>query len=160
MSTFTRALTIITVVGAATAAGTFLTFSTFTIGGLKRLLWCQGAAAMQSINRQAPSSVFMLVLFGTGIACLALVIDSLRDLDSPFAKHRLVASAIYLVGVVALTIGYHVPRNDLLGAVDPNSTDGIAYWAAYLDEWVRMNHARTIAPLVTPVILAFTLTRH
>ncbi len=159
MTTYTRALTIITAVGAATAAGAFLTFSTFTIGGLKRLPPSQGAAAMQSINRQALTPVFMLVLFGTGVACLLLGVDSVRNLDEVFAKHRLIASAIYLVGVVALTIGYHVPRNDLLAAVDPNSNEGIAYWATYLNEWVRMNHVRTVAPLVTSVILAITLTQ-
>lgn len=157
MSAYTRALTIISAVGAATAAGAFLTFSTFTIGGLKRLPPSQGLAAMQSINKQAPTPVFMLVLFGTGGACVLLGIDSVRHFDSTFAKYRLAASAIYLVGVVALTIGYHVPRNDLLAAVDPNSNEGIAYWATYLNEWVTMNHVRTIAPLVTAVILALTL---
>ncbi len=158
MSAYTRALTIITAVGAATAAGAFLTFSTFTTGGLKRLPPSQGAAAMQAINRQAPTPVFMLVVFGTGVACLLVGVDALRDLDSTFAKVRLVASVVYLVGVVALTIGYHVPRNDLLDAVDPTSPEGIAYWATYLDEWVTMNHVRTLAPLVTSVLLAITLT--
>jgi len=157
MSAYTRALTIISAVGAATAAGAFLTFSTFTIGGLKRLPPSQGLAAMQSINKQAPTPIFMLVLFGTGGACLLLGIDTVRHFDSGFAEYRLAASAIYLVGVVALTIGYHVPRNDLLAAVDPNTNEGITYWATYLNGWVRMNHVRTAAPLATSVILALTL---
>ena len=159
MSTYTRALTIISAVGAATAAGAFFTFSTFTMGGLKRLPPSQGVAAMQSINRQAPTPLFMLLLFGTGATCLLLGIDSVRDIDSLDAKPRLVASAAYLIGVVALTIGYHVPRNDLLANVDPNSADGIAYWATYVKEWVRMNHVRTIAPLETSIILVLTLSR-
>jgi uncharacterized membrane protein len=158
VSLTTRALTIISAVGAATAAGAFFTFSTFTIRGLKRLPPSQGAAAMQSINRQAPTPAFMLVLFGTGVACLLLGVDSIRHLDEAFAKQRLIASGIYLVGVIGLTIGYHVPRNNLLDAVDPASADGVAYWATYLTEWVRLNHVRTIAPLITSVLLAFSLT--
>lgn len=47
--------------------------------------------------------------------------------------------------------------NNLLDAVDPNSADGIAYWATYVEEWVRMNHVRTIAPLVAAVLLALSL---
>ena len=62
-----------------------------------------------------------------------------------------------IVGVVLLTIGYHVPRNDKLDGLDPNSAEGIAYWATYLEEWVRMNHVRTIAPLVTAVLLTVSL---
>lgn len=158
MNLLTRALTIACAVGAAAAAGAFLTFSTFTIGGLKRLRPAQGAAAMQSINRQATTPVFMLVLFGTGLACLLLAIDSASHIDAPFAKQRILACTIYLVGVVALTVGYHVPRNNRLAAIDPSSDDGAAYWATYLNEWVMMNHVRTAAPLVTAVILAFTLT--
>jgi len=66
MSPLTQALTIVCATGAATAAGTFFTFSTFTIAGLRRLEPAQGAAAMQAINKEAPTPLFMLLLFGTG----------------------------------------------------------------------------------------------
>jgi uncharacterized membrane protein len=39
-------MTILCAIGVATAAGTFFTFSTFTMAGLKRLAPAQGAAAM------------------------------------------------------------------------------------------------------------------
>ena len=73
------------------------------------------------------------------------------------ARYQLIAGALYVVGVVVLTIGYHVPRNDRLDALDPDSVDGIAYWATYLREWVRMNHVRTVAPLAAAVLLAISL---
>ncbi len=50
MSSFAQAMTILCAIGAATAPGTFFTFSTFTMAGLKRLAPAQGAAAMQAIN--------------------------------------------------------------------------------------------------------------
>ena len=158
MTSATRLLTVTCAVGSALAAGAFLTFSTFTMSGLKRLPPSQGAAAMQSINRQATTPLFMLVLFGTGLACLVLGIQSARHLDEPFAVHRLVACAIYVVGVVVLTGAYHVPRNDMLASFDPNSAEGMAYWATYLREWVPMNHVRTVAPLISSIVLAMSLT--
>ncbi len=157
MSPFTQTLTIICAVGAGTTAGAFFTFSNFTMAGLKRLTPAQGAAAMQAINRAAPTPLFMLLLFGTGAACLVLLIYSALHLQDAGSRYRLIACALYIVGVVMLTVGYHVPRNNVLDSLDPNSAEGIAYWAIYLEEWVRMNHVRTIAPLVTAILLTVSL---
>lgn len=158
MSLTKHVLTITCAIGSAVAAGAFLTFSTFTIGGLKALPPAQGIAAMQSINRQATTPLFMLVLFGTGAACALLAIHCLTHLHEPAAKQRLLAATIYLVGVVILTIGYHVPRNGHLASLDPNSPEALQYWSTYLTQWVRMNHIRVIAPLATAIILAASLT--
>jgi len=144
-------------VGTATAAGALFTFSTFTIEGLKRLPPSQGAAAMQAINKEAPTPLFMIVLFGTGAACVVLGVRAAMNLGEPASVYQLIACALYIVGVVFLTVGYHVPRNDRLDALDPNSAEGISYWATYLKEWVRMNHIRTIAPLMSAALLVISL---
>jgi uncharacterized membrane protein len=157
MSPFIQTLTIICAVGSGMAAGTFFTFSTFTMAGLKRLAPAQGAAAMQAINQEAPTPLFMLLLFGTGAACLGLMIYAALHLQDSASKYQLIAGALYIVGVVLVTVGYHVPRNNMLDGLDPNSAEGIAYWATYLEEWVRMNHVRTIAPLVAAVLLTISL---
>lgn len=157
MSSFAQMTSILCAAGAATAAGTFFTFSTFTIAGLQRLAPEHGAAAMQAINKEAPAPPFMLLLFGTGVACLVLMIHSALHLGDPAAKYRLVAGALYLLGVVLMTGLYHVPRNDLLDGLDPASAEGTAYWAVYLEEWVRMNHVRTVAPLVAAILLMVSL---
>ena len=152
-------LTIVCAVGSATAAGAFFTFSDFTMRGLKRMSPAQGAAAMQAINKAAPSPLFMLLLFGTGAACLALIVQSAMHLDDPGSTTRLIAGAIYVVGVVLTTIGYHVPRNNRLDRLDPDGPEGADYWIVYLREWIPMNHVRTIAPLITAVMLTDSLTR-
>lgn len=151
------ALTIACAIAAAMAAGAFFPFSTFAMAGLRRLPPAQGAAAMQAINKEAPSPLFMLLLFGTGVACLVLMVLTTLHLDEPGSTLRLVAGAIYLAGAVLTTIAYHVPRNNRLDRVDPESVEGTSYWAVYLKEWVRMNHLRTIAPLVTAVLLTLSL---
>ena len=157
MSPFAQTMTILCAVGAATVAGTFFTFSTFTMRGLERLAPAQGAAAMQAINREAPTPPFMLLLFGTGAACLVLMIYAALHFQDPGSKYQLIAGALYIVGVVLVTGLYHVPRNNVLDGLDPNSAEGIAYWATYLEEWVRMNHVRTIAPLLAAFLLTASL---
>jgi len=157
MSPFAQTMTILCAIGAGTAAGVFFTFSTFTIAGLRRLEPAEGAAAMQAINYEAPTPAFMLLLFGTGFACLMLLVYAALHFQDPGAGYQLTASVLYLVGVVAMTVGYHVPRNNALDRVDPSSAEGVAYWAVYLEEWVRMNHVRTVAPLVAAILLTLSL---
>jgi len=127
------------------------------MAGLKQLAPAHGAAAMQAINKEAPKPLFMLLLFGTGGACVVLMIYAAFNLQAPGSKYQLVAGALYVVGVVVLTVAYHVPRNDMLDSLDPNSAEGIAYWATYLEGWMRMNHVRTVAPLVAAVLLTVSL---
>ena len=81
MSALIRILTTVGAVGAATAAGALFTFSTFTIEGLRRLPPSQGASAMQSINKQAPTPLFMLVLFVTAAVFVAVGINASLNLD-------------------------------------------------------------------------------
>jgi len=157
VSPLIRTLTTIGAIGAATAAGALFTFSTFTIEGLRRLPPSEGASAMQSINKQAPTPLFMLVLFGTAAVCLAVGINASLALEDAAARYQLAACALYIIGVVIVTVGYHVPRNDTLAALDPNSVEGVRYWATYLDEWVPMNHVRTIVPLISAALLTVSL---
>ena len=131
MSPFTQTLTIACAVGAATAAGTFFTFSNFTINGLKRLPPARGAAAMQEINKEAPTPLFMLLLFGTGLACLVLLIQAAFNLQEPGSAYRLVAGAFYVVGVVLTTIGleHTVVPPVVAAARHGGETSGSAHFA-------------------------------
>jgi uncharacterized membrane protein len=72
MSDFLVTLTLVTALGCALSAGALFAFSSFVIKALARLPDPQSIAAMQSINVQAVTPVFMTALFGTGLACLAL----------------------------------------------------------------------------------------
>lgn len=157
MSTFGRTLTVICAVGTGTAAGVFFAFSTFVMKGLKRLPPARGTEAMQAINKEAPTPLFMLLLFGTGAACVALAVHALLNLDDSVAIYQLTGAALYILGAIVLTGAYHIPRNNKLDGLDANSAEGIAYWATYLKEWVRMNHVRTIAPLAAAILLTASL---
>jgi uncharacterized membrane protein len=153
-STLVRTLTITTAIGAGIAGGVFFAFSTFVMRGLDDLPPGQAIAAMQTINREAPNPVFMLVLFGTAVLAIGLAILALVRWGQPGSVWLLVGAAVYLVGIV-LTAAYHVPRNDALDLVDPNAAGAIDTWHTYLVGWNLLNHVRTLSGIGAAV--AFTL---
>ena len=57
-------------------AGVFFAFSAFVMRALARLPAPQGIAAMRAINVVAVTPAFMVALFGTALACGALIFSS------------------------------------------------------------------------------------
>ena len=157
MSALMQNLTLVSALGSATVAGVFYAYSTFTMSGFARLAPETAVAAMQAINREAPKAPLMLLMFGTAAPCVVLMAASLGELSQPAARLQLLAGFLYLAGAVLLTGVYHVPRNDLLAALEPGSAEAAAYWGTYLDEWVRMNHLRTAAPLAAALLFLLSL---
>jgi uncharacterized membrane protein len=146
-------LTLISALGCAIMAGVFFTFSTFVMRALARLPPAQGIAAMQSINITAINPLFMLTLFGTGVACMVLIWLSLHQTDAHFL---ITGSLCYLLGALVVTITKNVPLNNTLANTQANSTEGASVWAHYLKYWVFWNHVRTIAALAAAVLLICT----
>jgi uncharacterized membrane protein len=90
-------------------------------------------------------------------ACVALTIAALIWLDEPYAGYLLAGSAIYLLGTIALTIGYHVPRNEALAKVEPDSVDAAGHWSGYVADWTRWNHVRGAAALAAAGVFTAAL---
>jgi uncharacterized membrane protein len=157
MDGFLFALTLAAVVGAGLVGGVFFAFSNFVMRALGRLRPSEGAAAMQSINITVITPAFMTALFGMGLVSLVLIALGLADLDEPYAGWLIAAGAIYLIGEIATTGGYHVPRNNALARVDPESEEGARVWSTYLVEWTRMNHVRATAGLAASALFAVAL---
>jgi uncharacterized membrane protein len=151
------ALTLVTAVASGLVGGVFFAFSNFVMEALGRLRPSEGAAAMQAINITVINPLFMTALFGTGLVCLVLVVWGLVDLDEPYAGWLIAGAAIYLIGEIALTMGYNVPRNNALARVDPGSEEGARVWRTYLVEWTRANHVRTVAALGACALFAVAL---
>jgi uncharacterized membrane protein len=156
VSGLARGLTFASAVGAGISAGVFFAFSTFVMPALRRLPAPAGITAMQSINRAAPTPLFMLALFGTGATCVALAIVSITRLGEEGSVLGLVGSALHLV-VVVTTVAYNVPRNDALDAVDADAAAGADLWRRYLTEWVAANHVRTVAGVGAATLLTVAL---
>jgi uncharacterized membrane protein len=157
MDGFLFGLTLAAVVSAGLVGGVFFAFSNFVMRALGRLRPSEGAAAMQSINITVITPTFMTALFGMGVVSLVLIGWGLADLDEPYAGWLIAGGAIYLIGEIATTGGYHVPRNNALARVDPESEEGARVWRTYLVEWTRMNHVRTVAGLAASALFAVAL---
>ena len=144
MSGPVTALAIATAVGCGLNGGVFFAFSSFVMPALARLRPAAGAAAMQSINVLAVTPVFMTALFGTGALCVAVIVAGLAALDESYGGWLVAGGAVYLGGTIVLTMLYHVPRNNALVAVDPETPEGTRLWERYLPEWTRGNHVRAV----------------
>jgi uncharacterized membrane protein len=158
MEGFFFALILLAALGCGMMAGVFFAFSAFVMKALARLPAEQGVAAMQAINVAAVTPAFMVALFGTAVACGALAVFALFAWDEHFAPYLLLAgSALYLVGTILLTIGYHVPRNEALARVEPHSADAESHWTRYLSGWTAWNHVRTASSLAAAAMLTIAL---
>jgi uncharacterized membrane protein len=158
MDGFLFGLTLATALASGLVAGVFFAFSTFVMRGLGRLPAPQGAAAMQAINVTAITPPFMLALFGTGAASAVLAVWGIAEWGEDFGPYLVAGGALYVLGVVVLTITYHVPRNNALAGVEPTSAEATRVWSRYLVEWTTANHVRTVAPLVTAGLFTAALT--
>jgi uncharacterized membrane protein len=152
--------TFISALGCGLIAGAFFAFSTFVMRALAQLPPAQGIAAMQSINIVVINPIFMLALFGTGLACLVLAISSLARWHNPGAGYVLAGSLLYILGTDLVTILFNVPRNNALAVVNPASTEGVAVWTSYLSSWTAWNHVRTIAALAATALFIIALCRN
>ena len=157
MSDLLVALTLVAALGCGLNAGVFFAFSGFVMTGLRRLPAAQGIAAMQSINVTAVTPAFMSALFGTAIACLATIVSGVSAWEESYGPWLVGGGAAYLLGTIGLTIGYHVPRNNALASVGPESADGARYWKRYLSEWTAWNHVRAAAGLGAAAALCVAL---
>lgn len=148
--------TIAATVGAGLTAGVFFSFSTFVMAGLRQAGPEVGLAAMQAINRAAPTPAFMTVLFGSSALAGVLAIRALADLDRPGAG-LVVAGAAASALTLGVTIAFHVPRNDALALLDPGATGSVDAWRDYARVWTAGNHVRTLASTAATGLLALAL---
>jgi uncharacterized membrane protein len=181
-------LAAVTGVGAAVVGGVFFAFSTFVMRGLADTgrdagdptssgvaAARSGIVAMQAINRAAVRPPLMVLLFGTTLAGLATCILLAVVGGGHALWWGLAGEVVYLGGVVAMTVAFHVPRNDALARLDPGGAaagesggggssagsgsgsgsgsetiDGS--WQRYVAEWTRGNHMRAFAGVLAGVL--------
>ena len=157
MTTAVAALVIVTTVGAGCTAGVLFAFSSFVMPALRRLRPAQGAAAMQSINLTAVRPPFMFAFAGTAVLSVALLVVAVTTLDEAYAPWLVVAAVLYLVGVLGLTMAYHVPRNDALATLVADAPETTVAWERYAATWTTANHVRAAAGLLATAALGIAL---
>lgn len=151
----TAIATALTAVGTGVMAGVFFTFSTSVMPALAKQPAAAAITAMQQMNISIVNPLFLLVLVGSTLCCLALVVTA------PFtgAAHlaaRVAGCLIFLVGAIGLTAAVNVPMNNALAVVDPASSAGVSLWRDYLVRWTRFNHVRALASVVATALLIWS----
>lgn len=150
-------VTFATALGCGLVGGVFFAFSTFIMSALARLPVREGIAAMQAINVTVITPLFMIALFGTGVACLFLTGYALLESSEPDGRYLLAGGLFYFLGNVVVTIVFNVPKNNALASVQPTSDEGARVWADYLVTWTRWNHVRTVTAFAAAAALTLAL---
>lgn len=144
-------------IGCGLVAGIFFAFSSFVMAALGRLPSDHGIAAMNAINVTVINPTFFLAFFGTAALCVAASAGVALRWTATGGMFVLLASVIYLVGVIGVTMLRNVPLNNALAAVPPGTPEAAALWTRYLGEWTMWNTVRTVAPVLSAVLFTVAL---
>jgi uncharacterized membrane protein len=148
----------LTATATALMGGLFFAFSWAVMPGLKRLPDAAFIAAMQSINRAIQNPVFF-----AGFVGAALLLPLSTYVEYSFAKTAplrfwllLVASVVYILGVIGVTIGGNVPLNEMLDAFDVQSASASEvadHRRAFEPLWSQLHAVRTWASFLTILLV-------
>jgi uncharacterized membrane protein len=144
-------------IGCGLVAGIFFAFSFFVMAALGRLPSDHGIAAMNSINVTVINPMFILAFFGTAALCLAASAGVALRWTASSGTLVLLASVIYLVGCIGVTMLRNVPLNNALAAATLGTPEAAAMWTRYLSEWTFWNTVRTATPIVSAVLFTVAL---
>ena len=134
--------------GCGLMAGTFFAFSAFVLKALAQLPAERGIAAMQSINVVVLNPLFLGVFVGTAALCLVLAVVAFMRWAHPAAAWLLAGSVLYLLGNLFVTRAFNIPLNNALARLDPSTPGAASVSRAYVVDWGRWNHVRTITALL------------
>lgn len=140
------------------SSGVLFAFSAFVMPALDRLDPGASVSAMQAINVRAVTPPFMVALLGGGLLCVVLLVVALSDRGAGPSPWLAAGAAFYLVGVLGLTIGRHVPMNDALATFDAHGPDAAARWADYSGRWTPLNHVRAATGAIATGLLIVGMT--
>ena len=132
---------IVSALGCGAIAGIYYAFSGFIMRALDTTGTVPATDAMIAINRVILGSGFMVLFFGTTLLSLLLLVAAL--IQRPAGQWLIIGSAaIYLIGMLGVTMLRSVPLNQQLAA------EGAQMWPAYLRHWTFWNHVRTVASII------------
>lgn len=131
-------------------AGLLLGFSISVIPGLRLMTAQQHIKAMQYINVKIKNPIFLITLMGPAV--LLPIVAVQQQSDDSFA-YLATSAALYIVGVIAVTMFGNVPLNDQLDAVDADqlSTSEAEHvrteYHGIGARWMLLHHIRTVAAI-------------
>jgi uncharacterized membrane protein len=146
-------LTIFAALGSGMIGGLLFAFSNFVMRALAQQSPESGIRTMQAINITIINPLFFLFFLGTGLVSVILAITALPRLSSPGALLLLIGCVLYVFGTFGVTMAFNVPLNNRLAVLDPSTTQAAQFWREYVSNWMQWNHVRTVAAILTSVLL-------
>ena len=125
-------------------AGLFFGWAVSVNPGLRRVADDTYIETMQRINVAIVNPIFILFFIGTPLVVIAAATAN----ESATATSLWISAAIYVVGVLGVTIGGNIPLNNALDEFDlPGADAGAAVQRrhSYETPWVRWHNVRTAA---------------
>jgi uncharacterized membrane protein len=138
-------LTVSCALGCSLVSGVLFIFSVCIMRALGTLPVAHGIRAMQAINVAILNPWFLGLFAGTAVLCIFSLVWIIEQNSWQPEMGPLAGSLLYLIGVVMVTRVFHIPRNDALAAVNPESPEAVRLWEDYLKRWTWWNHVRAAA---------------
>lgn len=150
------ALAVAGAVATGLAGGVLFAFSTFVLGGLRRLAPREAGAAMAAINRDALRPPLMLLLAASVLLpVVAAVVGLVTGADG--SGWALAGAVVAVAGILGVTGVGNVPLNERLEAAAARGGDLADAWTAFWPRWLAWNHVRTVAGAASAALLALAL---
>lgn len=138
------------------SAGLFYAWEFSVIPGTKKVGDHTYIETMQSINRAIINPAFMLIFFGS----LAVqILSTFQFKGTPAFWFLVVATAIYFLGTILVTIMGNVPLNNALDVVEIKNLSPdqlINQRSHYEPRWNRLHTIRTTFSVISFMLLLFT----
>ncbi|UNK47831.1 DUF1772 domain-containing protein [Arthrobacter sulfonylureivorans] len=131
-------------IGSAIVGGFYVAFAFTVMPALRRRPVSEAGAAMVSINERAVRLPFMVLFFGTALACAGTVARQVLNPVEDSAT-SILGAACYLTGWL-LTMTVNVPLNNRLA----RSNLG---WAEFEKSWNRANLTRAVLSVAGGALL-------
>lgn len=139
-------------------AGFLFAFAVIAMPGLKNLNDGEFIRAFQEMDGiiQNNQPIFMLVWMGSVLALIAATIISFGQVDNLQRGLLIAATALYIFGVQAPTIGINVPLNNEIQTVQTYELNDAGLQQArrrFEGRWNRSNQFRTVMSIIVTVML-------
>ena len=144
-------------VSTALASGTFYGWQVSVIPGTRRVDDHAYVKTMQHINLRIINPGFLMPSLVTPVLLGAAALLAYRTGNTRRSASLAAAAVLYVVGMLGVTAGRNVPRNNSLAAVDLDAVSASELAAArlaYERPWNRWHAVRTLAGVVAFAIAA------
>jgi len=153
---------IITTVFSGLMAGLFYAWSISVTPGLAKIDDVSYLQAFQSMNRAILNPVFFAVFFSLVVLLPVLSYFSFHTSISKQFWYVGLATILYFVGIMGVTVGGNVPLNNTLEALQiesmtPEQMD--VFRKGFESKWNLLNHIRTISSILTFLLLVLACIR-